>query len=161
MRFLALHSGEADERGVEVAPALVINKKFVVEGVPTKEDIQELISRARPAKVGIILTKAPYGDEDAENALLIGLESLALGDEVGLFLLSDGVWVAKDGLGGPIGLGLTKFTGTGGKVYVSSEHLKAGGLVPTGLSVEAEIVEDPYDRLVDLVMDEWEKVVVF
>jgi sulfur relay (sulfurtransferase) DsrF/TusC family protein len=139
----------------------VINRKFIVEGVPSKEDIEELISRARPAKVGIILTKAPYGDEDAENALQIGLESLALGDEVGLFLLSDGIWVAKEGLGGLVGQRLTEFKGAGGKAYVSGEHLIAGGLDPTGLSVEAEIVEDPFDRLVDLVMDEWEKVIVF
>lgn len=93
----------------------MINRKFIVEGVPSKEDIQELIGRARPAKLGIILTKAPYGDEDAENALQMGLESLALGDEVDLFLLSDGVWVAKEGLGGLIGQRLTKFTGAGGE----------------------------------------------
>lgn len=139
----------------------MINRKFIVEGVPSKEDIQELIGRARPAKLGIILTKAPYGDEDAENALQMGLESLALGDEVDLFLLSDGVWVAKEGLGGLIGQRLTKFTGAGGEVYISSEHLKAGGLNPTGLSVEVEIAEDPFDRLVDLVMDEWDRVIVF
>lgn len=46
-------------------------------------------------------------------------------------------------------------------MYISSEHLKASGLNPTGLSVEVEIVEDPFDRLVDLVMDEWDRVIVF
>lgn len=158
VRFLPLYSPEADALGAELAPALVVNRRTLVEGVPTVEEIRALIARARPTKVGIILTKAPQGSEDAENALEAGLAALAAGDQAALFLLSDGVWVARKGA---MGLKLADFLGLGGEVYVSGEHLKAGGLAREKLVEGVEVANGAFDRLVDLVMDEWDKVIVF
>jgi sulfur relay (sulfurtransferase) complex TusBCD TusD component (DsrE family) len=160
IRFLPVASPEVAERGVKKAPALVINRKYVVEGAPTVEEIAELIERARPIRVGLILTRPPVSEEDAENALQTGLSSLATGDEVDLFLLSDGVWAARKGLGGRVGELLTAFQSAGGRVHVSGEHLRAGGLAAEQLRPGVEIAPDGLDRLVDLVMEEWDRVVV-
>jgi sulfur relay (sulfurtransferase) DsrF/TusC family protein len=161
VRFLPLSSPEADERGVELAPALVVNRRRVVEGVPSPEEIAGLIESALPTNLGIILTKGPQGGEDAENALDVALKALEMDDRVGLFLLSDGVWAAKKGLPGAIAQKLEAFLRGGGQLTVSGEHLEAAGLGPERLVEGASIAPDPYDRLVDLVMEEWDKVIVF
>ena len=160
IRFLPVGSPEAQVRGAEIAPALVINQKFIVEGVPDQAEIAELIRRARPTRLGIILTRPPAGDEDAENALAMGLASLAVGDIVDLFLISDGVWTARRCLRGPVAQALAQFQTSGGRVYASEEHLRAGGMGPQALVDGVEVTPHPIDRLVDLVMDEWDKVVV-
>lgn len=161
VKFLPLSAPEADQRGVEIAPALVVNRRMVVEGVPGSQEIMELIEKSLPKALGVILTKGPYGGEDAENALDVALEAQEMGDPVGLFLLSDGVWAAKKGQQGPLAQKLGDFLARGGEVTVSGEHLEAAGLTPDRLVPKAIIAPDPYDRLVDLVMDRWEKVVVF
>lgn len=161
IRFLPVGSPEAQARGAEIAPALVINQKFIVEGVPDQAEIADLISRARPTRLGIILTRPPASDEDAENALAMGLASLAVGDVVDLFLISDGVWTAKQGLRGPVAHALARFQSAGGQVYASEEHLRAAGMGPQAMVDGVEIAAEPIDSLVDLVMDEWDKVVVF
>jgi len=160
IRFLPIASPAVAERGVQKAPALVINRKYVVEGVPTVEEIAELIKRARPIRLGLILTRPPVSEEDAENALQIGLASLATGDEVDLFLFSDGVWAARKGLDGRVGDLLAAFQSVGGRVHISGEHLRACGLAAGQLRPDVEIAPDGLDRLVDLVMEEWDRVVV-
>lgn len=160
IRFLPVTSPEAAARGAKKAPALVINQKYVVEGVPTAEEIAELIERARPTRVGLIFTHPPVGGEQAENVLQIGLASLATGDEVDLFLISDGVWAARRTLGGRVGELLAAFQSAGGRVYISGEHSRAGGLSADQVRAGAEIAPDGLDRLIDLVMDQWDRVVV-
>ncbi|MDP2726981.1 MAG: DsrE family protein [Dehalococcoidia bacterium] len=158
VRFLALYSPEAVALGAELAPALVVNRRTLVEGVPSVEEIKALLEKARPVRLGIILTKAPQGSEDAENALEAGLAALDAGDEASLFLLSDGVWAArKDAMAGR----LPSFVGKGGKVLVSGEHMKAAGLAGDKLVEQAQVANDVFDDLVDLVMGQWDRVIVF
>ena len=158
VRFLPLYSPEAEALGAELAPALVVNRRKLVEGVPTIEEIRALIDKARPVRLGIILTKAPQGSEDAENAVETGLAALAGGDEASLFLLSDGVWAArKEAMAGK----LAAFLGRGGEVFVSGEHMRAAGLAADKLLGQAKVANDAFDHLVDLVMDEWDRVIVF
>ncbi len=161
VKFLPLSSPEAEERGVELAPALVVNRRTLVEGVPSPEEIAKLIENAAPASLGIILTKGPQSSEDCENALDVALSALEMDDRVGLFLISDGVWTAKKGLPEALARKLSDFQRGGGQLTVSGEHLEAAGLGPERLVDGVSIAPDPYDRLVDLVMEEWDKVVVF
>ena len=161
VKFLPLSSPEAEERGVELAPTLVVNRRTVVEGVPSPEEIAKLIENAAPTSLGIILTKGPRSGEDDENALDVALSALDMDDQVGIFLISDGVWTAKRGLPEALNRKLNDFLRGGGQVTVSGEHLEAAGLGLERLVEGVSIAPDPYDRLVDLVMEEWDKVVVF
>ncbi len=158
VRFLSLYSPEANALGAELAPALVVNRRTLVEGVPSLEEIKSLILKAQPIRLGIILTKAPQGSEDAENAIAAGLAALDAGNDASLFLLSDGVWAArKEATGGK----LAAFLGQGGEVFVSGEHIKAAGLAPEKLVPAAKVANDALDQLVDLIMGQWDKVIVF
>lgn len=162
VKFLPIYAcKEADELGVDVAPAIAVNRRIIKEGVPTKEEILDLIERALPIKLGIVLTKAPVGSEDAENALDAGRQALLAGDAASLFLLSDGVWLAKRGKMNPVEDKLADFIALGGEVVVSGEHLKAAGLGPDRLIDKAIVAEDGLGHLVDLAMDDWDKAIVF
>lgn len=158
LRFLPLRSPEADALGAKAAPALVVNRRTRVEGVPSLEEIKSLILKAGPIRLGIILTKAPQGSEDAESAIAAGLAALDAGDDASLFLLSDGVWAARKGAAGGK---LEAFLGQGGEVFVSGEHIKAAGLAPEKLVPAAKVADDALDQLVDLIMGQWDKVIVF
>jgi sulfur relay (sulfurtransferase) DsrF/TusC family protein len=161
VRFLPLHSPEAKALGAELAPALVVNRRTLVEGVPSTEEIRALVQKTRPITLGVLLTKAPEGSEDAQNALLAAKEALAAGHQAALFLLSDGVWAAKKGQQGPLAQGLADLLQNGGRVYASGEHLKASGLTPEKLVEGVAVADDAFGCLVDLIMDEWDKVIVF
>ncbi|MDA8186537.1 MAG: DsrE family protein [Dehalococcoidales bacterium] len=162
VKFLPVYAcKEADELGVDVAPAIAVNRRIIKEGVPTKEEILDLIERARPIKLGIVLTKTPFGSEDAENALEAGRQALLAGDAASLFLLSDGVWLAKRGKADPLESKLADFIEMGGEVAVSGEHLKAAGLGPDLLVGKVIVAEDGLGSLVDLAMDDWDKAIIF
>lgn len=160
VRFLPLYSPESEARGVEIAPALVVNGRHIIEGVPSAEEITQLISRALPVNLGIVLTRSPYNGDGAENALSLALEAQKMGDKASLFLLSDGVWLAKRGQEGPLLTQLQEFQRYGGEVLASSEHLQAAGLTPERMVEGVTLLPDPVDRLVELVMEHWEKVIV-
>lgn len=51
----------------------------------------------------IIINEAPYGKERAWNALRLAQAMVAKGEEVNIFLLEDGVFVAKRGQSPPAG----------------------------------------------------------
>lgn len=50
-------------------------------------------------KIGVIITRAPYGYEDAFAGLYVGTASLSRGMEATVFLLGDGVYTAMKGHG--------------------------------------------------------------
>ena len=160
VRFLPLDSPEAEARGVELAPCLVVNGRTIVEGVPGPEEIARLIEEATPTALGIILTRAPYSSGGAEDAVELALAAQEAGDRVSLFLISDGVWLAHKGQEGPLLSRLRSFQEAGGEVVVSGDHLQAAGLSPEALVEGAQVVTDPYDDLVDRVMERWDKVMV-
>lgn len=51
----------------------------------------------------IIINEAPYGKERAWNAIRLAQAMIAKGEEVNVFLLEDGVSVAKEGQNPPAG----------------------------------------------------------
>lgn len=160
VRFLPLDSPEAEARGVELAPCLVVNKRTIVEGVPGPEEIARLIEEATPTSLGVVLTRGPYSSGGAEDALELALAAQEAGDGVALFLISDAVWLARQGQEGPLLARLRAFQQAGGEVLVSGEHLQAAGLSPQALVEGATVLPDPYDALVDQVMERWDRVVV-
>jgi sulfur relay (sulfurtransferase) complex TusBCD TusD component (DsrE family) len=160
VHLLPFPSSIAETRGIERAPSICINRKLNAYGVLSPEKIMDLIEKTTPVRIGIIITKTPNANEDVENVLAIGEEALKAGNQVELFLLSDGVWVGKKGnaLAETRLLNLIK---DGCTIKASGKHLKAGGLNKEKLLNGVTISDDPYDDLVDLVMDRWDKVVIF
>jgi sulfur relay (sulfurtransferase) DsrF/TusC family protein len=160
VRFLPLNSPEAEARGVELAPCLVVNGRTIVEGVPGPEEIARFIEEVVPTALGIILTRGPYSSGGAEDAVGLALASQEGGDRVGLFLISDGVWLAHQGQEGALLGQLKAFLGAGGEVLVSGEHIQAAGLPPQALVEGVTVLPDPYDALVDRVMEHWDRVII-
>lgn len=150
----------AEENGIEGAPSIYINRKLKIYGVISPEEIKGLIEKAKPVKIGIIITKTPNANEDVENILAIGEEALKVGNQVELFLISDGVWVGKRG-NTLTEKRLLNLINDGCKVKASRMHLKACGLNKEKLVDGVTISDEPYEDLVDLVMEQWGKVVIF
>ena len=160
VHLLPFPSRITDERGIESAPSISINRKFKVYGVLSPEVIKGFIETTKPVLIGIIITKTPNANEDVENALAIGEKALNVGNQVELFLLSDGVWVGKRG-NTLTEQRMKNLIMDGCKVIASGTHLKACGLNKEKLVEGIHIADNPYDELVDLVMDRWDKVVIF
>ena len=158
IRFISFPSKEAEERGIDRAPSILVGGKAYAPGVLSIEEIEGLIEEARPQSIGIILTKSPFESEDATMALSLALPAMGIGDPVDVFLLGDAVWLAKANLGGEIGDMMDRFVGQG-KVYASGPHLEAAGIDHTGIRQDIEVCRKPYDMLTDLVMERWDRVV--
>ena len=81
-------------------------------------------------KIGVIITRPPYGLEDAFAAARLSLSVLANGGESPVFLMEDGVLNARtaqdsDAIGLPSNLeALEDLLGMGGEVYCVREHLR-------------------------------------
>ena len=160
VKLLPFPSKEAEERGVDIAPAIVIDGKILITGVASKEDIKNFIEKAKITRIGIILTKA-HGDEDSMHALSIANGALAGGDKADVFLISDGVLIAKKGQKpDTVEKLLTNVIAKGGEIFASEAHLKAFGLKDKIIS-GIKVSDKPYDDLVDLIMEKWDKVVIF
>jgi predicted peroxiredoxin len=160
IQLLPFPSRRAEERGIESAPSICINRKLKAYGVLSPEDIKRFIETTQPVQIGIIITKTPNANEDVENVLTIGEKALTIGNQVELFLLSDGVWVGKRG-NALTEQRIKNLIMDGCKVMASGKHLKACGLTKEKLVEGIRISDDPYDELVDLVMERWNKVVIF
>ena len=160
VKLLSFPSVEAEKRGVSKAPSTVFNGKKTVLGVLSKEDIVQEIEELKKKKIGVVISKSPLYDENVKSTLTM-MEGLVKNpyNEVTLFLVSDGVWMAKRGVK-DFDPCLREFTRSGGKVILSHGHLKACGLKEEGLIDDVTITSRPYDDLVDLVMDEWDRTVV-
>ncbi len=158
IRFISFPSKEAEEKGVDRAPSILVGGKVYAPGIMTIEEIEGLIEQARPRSIGMILTKSPFESEDATMALSLALPAMRIGDPIDVFLLGDAVWLAKANLGGEIGDMMSRFVGQG-KVYASGPHLEAAGINPAGIRQDIEVCRKPYDTLTDLVMERWDRVV--
>ena len=161
IRFISYPSDTAEERGITRAPSLMINRKVTAMGVINGEEIEKLIEQAKPRKIGILLSKSPFESEDAMLALRIANEALDSGDSVDVFLIGDGVWTAKNNIKGEMKAIMNMFIEKKGIIMVSNPHLKAGGISGDRIEKNAEIIDKPYDTLVDLIMTKWDKVVTF
>jgi sulfur relay protein TusB/DsrH len=161
IKFISISSELAKERGVSRAPSIMINRKVSAVGVLNHDEIEKLIEQAKPKTIGVLLSKSPFESEDAQLAFRVANDALDLGDSVDVFLMGDGVWTAKAELKGEIKAMFNKFINKNGKLIVSNPHLKAGGINRDSIEKTAEVLDKPYDILVDLIMTKWDKVVTF
>jgi sulfur relay protein TusB/DsrH len=106
---------------------------------------------------GIIIARTAAASENAISSLELAQDLLASGNQVGVFLIGDGIYLAKQGKTSAAAL-ITTLIAKGAKVFASPEHLKASGLSKERLVSGIEVVEDTYKDLVEFVMERYEKV---
>jgi sulfur relay protein TusB/DsrH len=158
IRFISFPSDEAEAKGITRAPSILIGGKVYAPGVASVEDLEALVVEARPRNIGIIMTKSPFESEDAQMALALAKPAMSIGDPVDIFLIGDGVWMAKANLKGEIEDMVDLFLEQG-KVYASGPHLEAGGIDASQIREDIEVCRKPYDKLTDLVMESWDRVI--
>jgi tRNA 2-thiouridine synthesizing protein D len=105
--------------------------------------------------VTIVINEAAYGKERAWNALRLAMAMMTRGIKVNIFLLEDGVTVAKKGQRPPEGYYnlekmLTQLIQNGANVRACSTCLQARGMSQNELVLGAEV-----GKMLDLV--EWIK----
>ena len=106
---------------------------------------------------GIIIARTAAASENAISSLELAQDLLANGNQVGIFLIGDGIYLAKQGKTQAAAL-ISSLLAKGAKVFASPEHLKASGFSKARLVSGIEVVEDTYKDLVDFVMERYEKV---
>jgi sulfur relay protein TusB/DsrH len=108
--------------------------------------------------LGFIITKSPFESTLGTGFLDLAKKSINNGKTVGIFLISDGVWFAKKYQKNKAIKILTNLIEKGAKITVSRDNLEAAGIGNNELLDGVVISETPYMDLVDLVMEEWRKV---
>lgn len=109
--------------------------------------------------LGIILTKSPHESSLTNQMLTLATAIIKQKKSVDLFLISDGVWLAKKNPSAKYTNSLSLLQKKGMRIIVSNDHLLAAGLTSTELLPHITITEKPYDSLVDHVMTEWNRVI--
>jgi sulfur relay (sulfurtransferase) DsrF/TusC family protein len=110
--------------------------------------------------LGFILTKAPLESPHSLGILNTALGAVNSGRSVALFLLSDGVWLAKKNQNNRTFEVFQEILAQGAEVTASKEHLEAAGIPPEDLVQGVTIADKPYDALVEKVMEDWKRVMV-
>lgn len=120
-----------------------------------EDDIVEIAGKG---PLGIMISRTATSAENPLQALQLALDVISQGRTVDIFLIGDGIYLAKNGRTETAGL-LAQLISKGAKIFVSPEHLKASGLSPNALMPGVLVVEDTYRDLVTFVMEDHEKVV--
>ncbi len=109
--------------------------------------------------IGIILTKSPLESHLTQRILTIATEAIEQGKTIDLFLISDGVWLAKNNPTAPYSKTITFLQNHGTTIIASNDHLLSAGISQEELYPNITITEKPYDHLVDYVMEQWNSVI--
>jgi len=108
--------------------------------------------------IGFVVTKPPLESGLVSNMLSIAKSSIDQGKSVGMFLISDGVWLVKKNQKNHVVEKFENILKGGATVIVSGEHLEAAGIsgeeIIEGVTVSKKIYKD----LVTNVMEHWDKV---
>jgi len=110
--------------------------------------------------IGFVITKPPLESGAVAGILRTALDAINDGKSVGLFLISDGVWLAKPGQENEAFTLFNELRGKGVPVTASSDHLLSAGIPEDGIVEGVEVARKPYKALVATVMEEWDKVMV-
>ncbi len=105
------------------------------------------------AKIVFMLTKTPYGKSETREALNLAIESLKNGDTISIYLISDAVLCAKQGLLGEIGDGMKEAVNLGAKVRASRAELLSRGISESGIISGVDLPQDLIALLVEDVME--------
>jgi sulfur relay protein TusB/DsrH len=109
--------------------------------------------------IGFVITKAPMEYSVIKKLLTAMLEGVNNNEKIGLFLVSDGVFLIKKYQKNEISNILKKILTKNIEIMVSKEHLEAAGISEDEIFDKCSISEKPYDDLVDFVMEKYERVV--
>ena len=109
--------------------------------------------------LGIILTKAPVETNLVNRFLQIAKDTIENNKTVGLFLISDGVWLVKKNQNNNSIELLKNLIDKNVEVIVSKDHLLSSGLSEDEIVENVKISEKPYSDLVDNVMENYERVI--
>lgn len=109
--------------------------------------------------LGIVITKTPTASDLVQNTLKLSHHAIDRGQEVTIFLLSDGVWLAKKNQTGPTSEELKALLSKKTSVVASRQHLKGAGITENELWGGITISDKPYHDLVENVMEHWDRVI--
>ena len=109
--------------------------------------------------IGFVITKSPFESKRVEGALKMAKDAIAQGHSVGIFLISDGVFLAKRGQKNKVADLFNSVLSSSEIVIASQDHLVAAGISKDEMLEHIEISENIYDDLVEQVMERWGRVV--
>ncbi len=106
---------------------------------------------------GLVLTKSPGEGDCVQPLFKLTGGMLDAGHTVTWFLFSDAVWMLKKGPAiTDTHRELVSLKDRGVEIIVCRESMEARGLRDDEVVISAEVTDDTYGRLVDLVMEEWD-----
>ncbi len=106
--------------------------------------------------LGIIIARTSIMTGNARQAVDFGVGAIKKGKEIGIFLISDGVWNALSD-SGKVSETLKELVANGASLYISEEHARAAGLPRNRVIEGAVFIEDTYKTLVEKVMETWKE----
>ena len=109
--------------------------------------------------LGIIITKTPLETNLVNRFLQIAKDTIENNKTVGLFLISDGIWLVKKNQNNNSFELLKNLIDKNVEVIVSKDHLLSSGLSEDEIVENVKISEKPYSDLVDNVMENYERVI--
>jgi sulfur relay (sulfurtransferase) complex TusBCD TusD component (DsrE family) len=113
-----------------------------------------------PTGIGFIITKAPLESSLTYSFLTIAKNAIEQGKTISIFLLSDGIWLAKKTQKNNVVELFKTFLEKKVDITISKDHLEAAGIKDTDLLHGVIIAERPYADLVDFVMEKCRKVMI-
>lgn len=118
-----------------------------------------MIENQQEIDIGLLITKTPLESDNVSKIIYLAKEAIDNGKKVQLYLISDGIWLAKFGQQNKVAEKFEELIQSGASVIVSGEHLEAAGITKNEITKGIEITDDPYTTLVNLVMEKWKKVI--
>lgn len=117
-----------------------------------------MITDSNEKDIGFVITKGHLESSLVYNALGIAENAIEQGKTVGMFLISDGVWLIKKNQRNHVADRFVKLLGNGLQVIASKEHLEAAGIQDDDVMEGVTITKKVYKDLVINVMENWKKV---
>jgi sulfur relay protein TusB/DsrH len=108
---------------------------------------------------GVVISKPPLETGLVATILTMAQQVMNQRGSVSVFLISDGVWLAKKNQRNHVAELFKTLLQNGVNVTVSAEHLTAAGISENELYDGLHITKKTYSDLVDNVMEQWKKVV--
>ena len=107
--------------------------------------------------IGFVITKAPLESSIVTGVITLAKHAIDKGKTVGIFLISDGVWIGKKNQKN--GKSIADLIEKCVEVIISKDHLEASGIQQEELLGGISITEKPYTELVEQVMEKWHQVI--
>lgn len=108
--------------------------------------------------IGFIISKAPAESNLVANTLEIARGAVKQGKSIELFLISDGVWLIKKNQKNPAAKIFNEIR-KNIKVTASKDHLEGAGIEEKEIVDGVSLTKNTYKSMVELVMENWKKVV--